>query len=169
MGPHITPLRGIVQIRDLVKLLAIMGSQCIIDTQHTSGCHLCSIALGQQGKSCLVARVYRKWALGSQPIQTALMAYIKDEHPVDPIDRLVLGHDEPTDIALKLLEGLRREHWRKKRSLVTHNLRNLHQWQHADTSRLSGSYGRLSLAAFYRVARLLATSRRIMPLQKSSR
>ena len=42
MGPHLTPLCGIIQIGDLVKMLAMMSQQCIIDAQYALRLHLCT-------------------------------------------------------------------------------------------------------------------------------
>jgi hypothetical protein len=44
---------------------------------------------------------------------------------IDPINCLVLGYDQATDMALKLDEGVRRKHRRKKRGIVPHKFGNL--------------------------------------------
>src|SRR6266849_5993405 len=63
------------------------------------------------------------------------MAHIEHEDAVDPVDRLVLGDDQPTDIPLKLREGVGRKHRREKRGVVTHDFRNFDHRQHKNTSR----------------------------------
>src|SRR5712692_852892 len=63
------------------------------------------------------------------------MAHLKPEDAVDPVDRLVLGDAQPTDIPLKLREGVGRKHRREKRGVVTHDFRNFDQRQHKNTSR----------------------------------
>ena len=40
VSPHITILRGVVKISNFLKMLAIMGSQGIVETEHAFGLHL---------------------------------------------------------------------------------------------------------------------------------
>src|SRR6266849_5263751 len=63
------------------------------------------------------------------------MAHIEHEDAVDPVDRLVLGDDQPTDIPLKLRAGVGRKHRREKRGVVTHDFRSFDHRQHKNTSR----------------------------------
>ena len=54
MGPYITALGVIVELGNLVKMLAVVSQQGIIETQHPSRLQLGTRKTGQQIESCMI-------------------------------------------------------------------------------------------------------------------
>ena len=68
-----------------------------------------------------------KRALGEESIEATLMACIEDKEPIDALDGFVFRQDQATEIALELLEGLRRKHGGKKGGIMLDDVGNVNQ------------------------------------------
>ena len=95
------------QLGDLLKVLTIVDQQRIVDAQHPFRFDLCPGQAGQHTQSRTVQFFQGKWTFREQTIQRTLVPTLYYEQAVDPIHRLILGYDQPTNITLKLNERLR--------------------------------------------------------------
>jgi hypothetical protein len=55
------------------------------------------------------------------------MAAFNDKQPIDPVHRLVLGHNQTADVALKLDQCFGRENFSEKGCIMLHQLGKLDQ------------------------------------------
>ena len=94
---------------NLVKVLAGMDEEGVVHAEDTLPFDLGAGQLSEHPEAGLVQRLEREGALGEQTVETALIAAVVDEQAVDAVDRLVLGDNQPADVAFEFDEGFGRE------------------------------------------------------------
>jgi hypothetical protein len=113
-------------------VLSRVDEEGVVHAEHPFPLDLRPGQFPQHRQAGLVQGREREGTLGEQAIETALITALVDEQAVHAVHGLVLGDDQPTDVAFEFDQSFGREDLVKLRRIVLDQFRKLDQREQGD-------------------------------------